>query len=62
MFLKDRPGEDLHMGMHLCRGNMSGSTHWVSGGYDRIAEKLFTKTDYDTYFLEFDDVERTGGV
>ncbi|KAI2469674.1 hypothetical protein F4781DRAFT_393691 [Annulohypoxylon bovei var. microspora] len=21
---------DLHVGMHLCRGNMSGSTHWVS--------------------------------
>jgi methionine synthase II (cobalamin-independent) len=61
MFLKDRPGKDLHMGMHLCRGNMSGSTHWVSGSYDRIAEKLFTKTDYDTYYLEFDDVERTGG-
>jgi methionine synthase II (cobalamin-independent) len=33
----------------------------VSGGYDRIAEKLFKKTDYDTYYLEFDDVERTGG-
>lgn len=52
---------DLHMGMHLCRGNMSGSTHWVSGSYERIAEKLFNKTDYDTYYLEFDDIGRTGG-
>ncbi|CAK1361690.1 hypotheticalsprotein [Cercospora beticola] len=60
-FLRQRPGKDLHMGTHLCRGNMSGSTHWVSGSYDKIAEKLFTKTDYDTYYLEFDDVERTGG-
>ncbi|SMR46124.1 unnamed protein product [Zymoseptoria tritici ST99CH_1E4] len=61
MFLANRPGKDLHMGMHLCRGNMSGSTHWVSGSYDPIAEKLFNKTGYDTYYLEFDDVERTGG-
>lgn len=60
IFLRQKP-EDLHLGMHLCRGNMSGSTHWVSGSYDQIAEKLFTKTDYSTYYLEFDDVGRTGG-
>lgn len=60
-FLRERPGNDLHMGMHLCRGNMSGSTHWASGSYERIAEKLFTKTDYETYYLEFDDSERQGG-
>lgn len=59
-FLRQRP-KDLHMGMHLCRGNMSGSTHWVSGSYEQIAEKLFTNTDYSSYFLEFDDTERTGG-
>jgi methionine synthase II (cobalamin-independent) len=61
MFLKDRPAKDLHMGTHLCRGNMSGSTHWVSGSYDQIAEKLFNETDYETYYLEFDDTERQGG-
>ncbi|KAK4545228.1 hypothetical protein LTR36_003407 [Oleoguttula mirabilis] len=60
-FLRERPGTDLRMGMHLCRGNMSGSTHWVSGSYEQIAEKLFTKTNYETYFLEFDDTERQGG-
>lgn len=60
IFLRQKP-TDLHTGMHLCRGNMSGSTHWVSGSYDQIAEKLFNKTDYDTYYLEFDDVGRTGG-
>lgn len=59
-FLRQKP-KDLHMGMHLCRGNMSGSTHWVSGSYDQIAEKLFSKTQYDSYYLEFDDVGRTGG-
>lgn len=61
MFLRDRPGKDLNMGIHLCRGNMSGSTHWVSGSYERVAEKLFTQTDYETYYLEFDDTERQGG-
>lgn len=60
-FLRERPGTDLQMGMHLCRGNMSGSTHWVTGSYEQIAEKLFTKTDYETYYLEFDDTERQGG-
>ena len=60
-FLRVKPGDDLHMGTHLCRGNMSGSTHWVSGSYDKIAQKLFTKTDYNSYYLEFDDAERTGG-
>ncbi|CAJ2500114.1 Uu.00g029670.m01.CDS01 [Anthostomella pinea] len=53
--------EDLHVGMHLCRGNMSGSTHWVEGSYEKIAHKLFNETDYQTYCLEFDDLERAGG-
>ena len=39
---------------------MSGSTHWVSGSYDQIAEELFL-TDFDTFYLEFDDTERQGG-
>lgn len=60
-FLRASPGPDLHMGMHLCRVNMSGSTHWVSGSYAAIAQKLFTQTLYRTYYLEFDDVQRTGG-
>lgn len=53
---------DLRTGMHLCRGNMSGSTHWVSGGYGKIAKKLFNDTvGIDTFFLEFDDEKRAGG-
>lgn len=53
---------DLRVGMHLCRGNMVGSTHWVSGGYEKIAKKLFNETSgIDTFYLEFDDVERSGG-
>lgn len=58
--LADKPA-DLHVGMHLCRGNMSGSTHWVSGSYEKIAYKLFNETDYQTYYLEFDNAERDGG-
>ncbi|KAI1333848.1 UROD/MetE-like protein [Xylariaceae sp. FL0016] len=58
--LANKP-KDLHVGMHLCRGNMSGSTHWVSGSYENIAQKLFSETDYNTYYLEFDDLERAGG-
>ncbi|KAJ9650241.1 hypothetical protein H2198_010443 [Neophaeococcomyces mojaviensis] len=53
---------DLRIGMHLCRGNMAGSTHWVSGSYDKIAKKLFNDTEYiDTFYLEFDDESRVGG-
>ncbi|KAI0200899.1 hypothetical protein F4808DRAFT_427102 [Astrocystis sublimbata] len=53
--------EGLRMGMHLCRGNMSGSVNWVEGSYEVIARKLFNETDYDTYYLEFDDMDRAGG-
>lgn len=58
--LANKPA-DLHVGVHLCRGNMSGSTHWVSGSYENIAHKLFNQTDYQTYYLEFDNFERDGG-
>ncbi|KAK8876999.1 5-methyltetrahydropteroyltriglutamate-homocysteine methyltransferase [Apiospora arundinis] len=58
--LQDKPA-DLHVGVHLCRGNMAGSTHWVSGSYEKIAYKLFRETDYETYLMEFDDRERSGG-
>ncbi|KAK8099038.1 5-methyltetrahydropteroyltriglutamate-homocysteine methyltransferase [Apiospora kogelbergensis] len=51
----------LHVGVHLCRGNMAGSTHWVTGSYEKIAYKLFRETDYETYLMEFDDRERSGG-
>jgi len=60
MILKDLP-KDLHTGVHLCRGNMSASTHWVTGSYEAIAEQLFRQTDYQTYFLEFDNVDSQGG-
>ncbi|KIW91772.1 uncharacterized protein Z519_07742 [Cladophialophora bantiana CBS 173.52] len=50
---------DVHVGLHLCRGNfMSG--HWATGGYERIAKKIFKQAKVDTFLLEF-DTDRSGG-
>ncbi|KAJ5152567.1 uncharacterized protein N7482_009045 [Penicillium canariense] len=48
---------DLHVGLHLCRGNMAGSTHIMSGSYERIAKKIFSELAYDTYYLEAGDFQ-----
>lgn len=46
------------LGFHLCRGNSGGQ--WLSeGGYDPIAEQLFTQLNYDTFLLEY-DTDRAG--
>ncbi|KAJ7293512.1 hypothetical protein C8J57DRAFT_1269228 [Mycena rebaudengoi] len=50
----DRP-HDLNVGLHMCRGNYTGGVYFSEGGYDRIAAKLFTALDVDTFFLEYDD-------
>lgn len=52
--------DDMHLGIHLCRGNFVGSRHFSEGGYDRIARKLFNELNVDTYYLEY-DTERAGG-
>ena len=42
------------LGIHLCRGN--NRSHWYAeGGYDAIAEKLFTTLEVDRFLLEYDD-------
>jgi 5-methyltetrahydropteroyltriglutamate--homocysteine methyltransferase len=46
-------------GIHICRGNHK-SMFYASGGYDRIAEKVFTRAKFDRFLLEYDD-ERSGG-
>lgn len=51
--------EGMTLTTHLCRGNYH-STYAVSGGYDRVAQKLFGEENVDAYYLEFDD-ERSGG-
>jgi 5-methyltetrahydropteroyltriglutamate--homocysteine methyltransferase len=46
------------LAIHLCRGN--NRSHWYAeGGYDAIAEKLFSTLDVDRFLLEYDD-ERSG--
>lgn len=51
--------KDLHVGIHICRGNMASSTHVVSGSYERIAKKMFQGLHYETYYLEYDS-DRAG--
>jgi len=45
-------------GIHICRGNHK-SMFYASGGYDRIAEKVFSRARFDRFLLEYDD-ERSG--
>jgi methionine synthase II (cobalamin-independent) len=51
---------DMHIGVHLCRGNFVNSRHFSEGGYDRIATALFTTLNMHTYYLEY-DTPRAGG-
>jgi 5-methyltetrahydropteroyltriglutamate--homocysteine methyltransferase len=45
--------------MHLCRGNFRSS--WISqGGYEPVAELLFSQMGVDGYFMEY-DTDRAGG-
>jgi len=56
--VRERPS-GMTVGVHMCRGNAHGK--WVgSGGYERIAEKSFSRLEVDAFFLEFDS-ERAGG-
>lgn len=56
--LAGRP-EQLAVTTHMCRGNFRSS--WAAeGGYDFVAEALFSELEVDGFFLEYDD-ERSGG-
>jgi len=56
--LAGRPA-GLSVTTHMCRGNFRSS--WAAeGGYDFVAEALFSSLDVDGFFLEFDDA-RSGG-
>ncbi len=56
--LRAKP-EGLTVTTHLCPGNYR-SSRAASGGYDFVAEPLFSELAVDAFFLEFDD-ERSGG-
>jgi 5-methyltetrahydropteroyltriglutamate--homocysteine methyltransferase len=50
--LAERPA-GMRVGMHLCRGNNQG--RWLGeGGYDWLAEEIFTRLDIDYFCLEYD--------
>jgi 5-methyltetrahydropteroyltriglutamate--homocysteine methyltransferase len=51
--IADRP-ESMAVTTHMCRGNFRSS--WVAeGGYDFVAEALFSELAVDGFFLEYDD-------
>ncbi len=52
------PREGVTIAVHICRGN-SRSRWYTEGGYDAIAEKLFTRLDVDRFLLEY-DTDRSG--
>ncbi|KAL0930641.1 methionine vitamin-b12 [Colletotrichum truncatum] len=51
---------DLHVGIHLCRGNMPNSPSFAQGSYEKIASQVFPKLNYATFYLEFDDPRISG--
>ncbi|KUI70716.1 Uncharacterized protein YxjH [Cytospora mali] len=54
--------QDLHIGIHLCRGNLWNQVTKRgvgSGSYEKIAERMFHGLNYNTFYLEYDD-ERSG--
>ena len=50
--------EGVVLAIHLCRGN-NRSQWYAQGGYDPIAEKVFSQLDVDAYLLEYES-ERAG--
>jgi 5-methyltetrahydropteroyltriglutamate--homocysteine methyltransferase len=52
----EHPG--VTFGLHICRGN-NQSMFYASGGYEPIAERVFRRTRFQRFLLEYDD-ERSG--
>ncbi|MBX5491639.1 MAG: cobalamin-independent methionine synthase II family protein [Chloroflexi bacterium] len=51
--------DGLTLALHLCRGN--SRSRWIAeGGYDGLAEQLFTTLPVDRFLLEYDS-DRAGG-
>jgi 5-methyltetrahydropteroyltriglutamate--homocysteine methyltransferase len=44
----------MTFGIHICRGNYR-SMFYASGGYDRIAERVFSRARFDRFLLEYDE-------
>ncbi|TKA72025.1 hypothetical protein B0A55_05734 [Friedmanniomyces simplex] len=50
---------DLRIGIHMCRGNYPHGLFAASGGYEKIAAKLFQESNYSLFYLEY-DTDRAG--
>ena len=58
--IASRP-DGMTVSIHLCRGNFRSS--WVAeGGYEPVAEVLFSELNVDGYFLEIAYTRRSGGT
>jgi 5-methyltetrahydropteroyltriglutamate--homocysteine methyltransferase len=55
--IADHP-KGVNFAIHICRGNHR-SMFYASGGYDRIAQQIFSRARFDRFLLEYDD-ERSG--
>jgi 5-methyltetrahydropteroyltriglutamate--homocysteine methyltransferase len=56
--LEGAKGQGVTLAMHLCRGN-NRSQWYAEGGYDPIAERLFSELNVDVFLLEYES-ERAG--
>ncbi len=56
--IRDLPA-DVTTAMHMCRGNFQ-STWAAQGGYEAVAERVFSTVNVDALFMEY-DTERAGG-
>ena len=56
--IRDLP-RDVTVAIHTCRGTFK-STWMASGGYDPVAETVFTRLNVRAFFLEYDS-DRAGG-
>jgi 5-methyltetrahydropteroyltriglutamate--homocysteine methyltransferase len=56
--LEGARGADVVLAIHLCRGN-NRSQWYAQGGYDPIAEKVFSQLGVDAFLLEYES-ERAG--
>ncbi|HZT51057.1 MAG TPA: 5-methyltetrahydropteroyltriglutamate--homocysteine S-methyltransferase [Stellaceae bacterium] len=45
---------DMKVAVHLCRGNSLSRGH-AEGGYEPVAEAIFSEAKVDGFFLEYDD-------
>jgi methionine synthase II (cobalamin-independent) len=57
LILADQPS-DLHIGLHICRGNFKGA-HFSAGSYAAIAKRVFNEVNLPTFYLEYDS-DRAG--